>query len=393
MVILKENTRSLCNICKEEIGAKVYVENRQIIMEKQCPLHGIFYSAVEKDLDCYKTLAHFRKEKGSNFFDILTIPITYKCNSDCSFCYLPNRAKEDINIKKLHQIIANFKGKVIALSGGEPTLRSDLSQIIQFIKKIGKFSVLLTNGLKLEDINYVRMLKSSGLSQVFFSFDGFDNKVYRLIKNSENILEKKLKALENLHKERLATIISTTIYEGTNEEEIRKIFKFAIAGSHIAQVRIRNCAKVGNFKEDIHSYFISEMLDLFSKAINITRKDLFKNFLCKHSYNTPHRVDLMIYFYKRDKDIFILPNLSRILNKINFIMIKLLKYVRIFEYLDRFVWTFKKRRGIFNRIYVRICSWPNIENIDLDEVDRGIAHLYGERILNFCHAVVLNEEL
>jgi hypothetical protein len=74
-------------------------------------------------------------------------------------------------------------------------------------------------------------------------------------------------------------------------------------------------------------------------------------------------------------------------------MIKLLKYIKILRYLDKIAWTLKKHRYILNRINVRVISWPNIENIDLDEIEGGTAHLYGDRILNFCHAVVLNKEL
>ena len=41
--------------------------------------------------------------------------------------------------------------------------------------------------------------------------------------------------------------------------------------------------------------------------------------------------------------------------------------------------------------WVRIVHWPTVENIDIQELDRGAACLYDKnKILNFCHAIVLD---
>ena len=42
---------------------------------------------------------------------------------------------------------------------------------------------------------------------------------------------------------------------------------------------------------------------------------------------------------------------------------------------------------------LHFAAWPGIEEIDLGELEAGVAHLYDDKILDFCHAVILNSKL
>jgi len=56
MFILKEQTKSLCPTCFQEILAQVYEEGGKVYMKKNCPQHGDFVFVIEKDAYLYKKL-------------------------------------------------------------------------------------------------------------------------------------------------------------------------------------------------------------------------------------------------------------------------------------------------------------------------------------------------
>ena len=73
---------------------------------------------------------------------------------------------------------------LLQLSGGEPTVRDDLPEIVAYAKQAGcKYVQLNSNGLRLaEDEAFVKRLADAGLSFVFMQFDGVDDAVYEKLR-------------------------------------------------------------------------------------------------------------------------------------------------------------------------------------------------------------------
>ena len=72
----------------------------------------------------------------------------------------------------------------LQISGGEPTVRDDLPELIRMGREKGfTFFQLNTNGLRLaEEPGYAEALKEAGLSCVFLQFDGVDDSVYEVLR-------------------------------------------------------------------------------------------------------------------------------------------------------------------------------------------------------------------
>lgn len=117
----------------------------------------------------------------------------------------------------------------IQISGGEPTVRDDLPEIIKMGKQMGiPYIQLNTNGLRLaEDITYVKRLKDAGLSVVFLQFDGTTEPIYQKIRGKD-LLGKKMKAIENCAKHQLGTVLVPTLVSGVNTDNIGAIIKLAV---------------------------------------------------------------------------------------------------------------------------------------------------------------------
>ena len=68
----------------------------------------------------------------------LTVITTYRCDSKCQMCYIwqnPTLPKEEISIETLKKLPSNFDN--INISGGEPTLRKDLAEIVDVLVEDG----------------------------------------------------------------------------------------------------------------------------------------------------------------------------------------------------------------------------------------------------------------
>jgi len=106
--------------------------------------------------------------------------VGYACNERCSFCYyLPEiesgRARNFTTRQLFRRIdFAAWYGKrAVDITGGEPTIRPDLPDLIARCRARGIEAVtVITNGLRTASPEYARTLKEAGLGEGLFSLHG-----------------------------------------------------------------------------------------------------------------------------------------------------------------------------------------------------------------------------
>lgn len=88
----------------------------------------------------------------------VTLFVTNKCNLKCRHCFYwknTNKDNEEFSIDELEKILPTMgKFSFVSLTGGEPFLRTDISEIVNFlvnINKVGRISIP-TNGYATESI-------------------------------------------------------------------------------------------------------------------------------------------------------------------------------------------------------------------------------------------------
>jgi organic radical activating enzyme len=146
MTVLK-NTISLCPTCLIDIPATIHEIDGMAVMRKTCPEHGLFNGIVERDVEHYKrVLSH----NSPAFYEGLIIDITYRCNLRCKWCYQHLDAY-NVPTERIYTLASQMpKGYNIILSGGEPTLRTDLPDIVNHLVEMGYCVNLITNGLHID---------------------------------------------------------------------------------------------------------------------------------------------------------------------------------------------------------------------------------------------------
>ncbi|MBQ6360798.1 MAG: radical SAM protein [Lachnospiraceae bacterium] len=253
-----EKTWSICPVCRKRIPALWRRKGKGIVLGKKCPEHGKFFAPLWKgylDPDQWKgKIRPVTEEESRNCASCpgigecsshrrdtccTLLEVTERCNMNCAFCFAPSRSREDPSAGQVKAWILDLTvpGKTfLQLSGGEPTLRDDLPEIIRFAKTAGcKYVQVNTNGLRLaQDEAYVKELAEAGLDIVFLSFDGVNEDVYLKLRRRP-MMEIKKKAIENCGKYGIGVTLVPVIVPGVNEQEIGEILRFGIARSPIVR--------------------------------------------------------------------------------------------------------------------------------------------------------------
>jgi len=162
------------------------------------------------------------------------IEVTARCNLRCPICFadVPEICPSDTNIDQIKQILGNIRQKAgvcpIQLSGGEPTLRDDLPEIIRHARELGFEHIQVnTNGLRIaEDFAYAKALRDAGLTDYFLQFDGVEDGVYRKIRG-RGLFSIKEAAVQAAAELRVAVILVPTLVKGVNDGQIGAILEFA----------------------------------------------------------------------------------------------------------------------------------------------------------------------
>jgi len=109
----------------------------------------------------------------------------------------------------------------VVFTGGEPTLRDDLLQLIAHTQKIGLVSGLVTNGRRLKDETYFKSLVDAGLDHVQVTLESYDPKVHDRITGVKGSWKETVQGLKNAIASPIYTISNTTL----NQYNVKDILK------------------------------------------------------------------------------------------------------------------------------------------------------------------------
>lgn len=407
LVKLKE-TISLCPLTLKKVKAEIIKERSEIFLIKR-DINGYIHKILlDKSSTLYERTICLNNPKTIDFNKIM-IDITTRCNLNCPVCYRDRSSQQDLSFELLKTLALKYQEKIISLCGGEPTIRKDLPEIIKlFAKRNSVF--LVTNGIRLVDYDYLKNLKEKGLQYISFSFNGLSDDVYKKI-NGEPLLNLKLKALNNIKKTGIKTILSVLIVKGINENQINGILEYCLRNrDFIEELRIRTMVPIGEY---IHNekYHISDLLDLVCKAINIKEEDVLCELELKSKVNSFFAKEIFILrscsfdFHLRRYKNDIIP----VGRNIEIDRIKGYKYWKIllpFELIKAYgvkmaiigflknIFKYERRPWIHssNIFKIGLRSWPDKYDIDIEENKKCQTGYYlNGKVMSFCYANILSE--
>ena len=248
---LIRKTRSLCPLCLKNLPALLRRgEDGVIRLEKTCPEHGSFRVPVwagRMDFDAWTRGAEplpegtglhcpgncgICPEHESGACCVL-LEVTNHCDLRCRYCFANGGSSDhDPSGEELRtairEIVCRCGSPLLQFSGGEPTLRGDLPDLVRFAKEAGcSYTQLNTNGLRLEDDPaYAEALAEAGLGIVFLQFDGTEDHIYKSLRGRP-LLETKLAAIRVCKELGMGVTLVPTVVPGVNDKNLGEILRLA----------------------------------------------------------------------------------------------------------------------------------------------------------------------
>jgi cyclic pyranopterin phosphate synthase len=166
--------------------------------------------------------------------DYLRISVTDRCNLRCIYCMPPQgistvSQRELLSFEEIVRLVGIFSRlgiRRVRLTGGEPLLRKDLSELVKRlagIKQIEEFS-LTTNGILLS--RHASQLKQAGLSGVNVSLDTLNRDRFKTIARRD-AFDAVWAGIRQARQEGLKLKLNVVLMKGINDGEIPDFIRFA----------------------------------------------------------------------------------------------------------------------------------------------------------------------
>jgi AdoMet-dependent heme synthase len=166
--------------------------------------------------------------------------LTKRCNLECAHCYIAAGPHESAAgeldtaacLDIVDQLLAVNPAPMLILSGGEPLLRHDLTEIARHASANGATVVVGTNGTLLTD-DRIAGLKNAGVSGVAVSVDSLRPSYHDNFRHGRGALADVQAALTRLTAARLDFIIQTTVTKG-NRGELERLVAWSAEQGAVA---------------------------------------------------------------------------------------------------------------------------------------------------------------
>ncbi|MBC7130310.1 radical SAM protein, partial [Candidatus Bathyarchaeota archaeon] len=247
-----------CPECLRIVPAEVYAENGKVLMHKTCPVHGAFKSLLWSDQRSYSGLFKyetpgsppnptFHSQQGCPYncglcrehkqhTCLAILEVTGRCNLTCPVCIAnPSRVKPEPELNHIEDTLKKLlksEGAPTALqiSGGEPTLRKDLPEIVGLAKSLGfKRIEIDTNGVELaRNKTLAENLAASGAGGIYLQFDSITEEANICLRGKAQLFSLKEKAIRAALRAGLEVVLAATIVKGVNDDQVWDIIRYAV---------------------------------------------------------------------------------------------------------------------------------------------------------------------
>lgn len=225
-------------------------------MRKRCPEHGWFEGILSSDADMYLGAARFNRPGrvplrfATEVRDgcpldcglcpdhhqhtcVGIIEVTQNCNLRCPTCFTDSPSGGSLTLRQVEAILDNFVAsegdpEVVQFSGGEPTVHPEILPMLEAAKEKGiKYVMLNTNGVRLaREPEFAQEIGRVGVV-VYLQFDGFSNSTFQAMRGLD-LTDVKRRAIENLTRFDVGTVLVSTVQRGVNESEMGAIVDYAL---------------------------------------------------------------------------------------------------------------------------------------------------------------------
>lgn len=170
----------------------------------------------------------------------LRVSVTDRCNFRCVYCmpksvfdkdykFLPRKDLLSFEeIVRVVQVAADFGVTKIRLTGGEPLVRNDLEQLVEWIASVpGIKDISLTTNATLLSKKRAESLRSAGLQRLNVSLDAIDDETFMRVNDVGIGVQDVLSGIENASNAGFESIkVNMVVKKGLNDHSILPMARF-----------------------------------------------------------------------------------------------------------------------------------------------------------------------
>jgi radical SAM protein with 4Fe4S-binding SPASM domain len=159
--------------------------------------------------------------------------ITDRCNLNCLHCHASSgesgKNKKELDTEQVRSLIDGLakipQFRMLVFTGGEPFIREDFIEILEYSKYRGFINVVATNATLITD-QIARKIKKAGVYGAAVSLDSTFSEVHNKIRQNKNAFELAARGIEAIKKSGILLQINTTAME-YNIENLQDLIKFS----------------------------------------------------------------------------------------------------------------------------------------------------------------------
>ncbi|HLD35033.1 MAG TPA: radical SAM protein, partial [Patescibacteria group bacterium] len=172
------------------------------------------------------------KKNVSKKSQIWLITTGFSCNNNCVMCSV-KPMRESCSDRMTDEIVKDFETgrklgyNQVGLTGGEPTIRSDIGCLIGTAKKLGYLKIgLNTNARRLSYGDFCEELVKSGLNKIIFTINGSDRQMFDAITDTPGAFSQTVQGVKNILGYPGIEVIANTVVFKMNYRCLTEIRKF-----------------------------------------------------------------------------------------------------------------------------------------------------------------------
>lgn len=188
---------------------------------------------IYKEYEALKTSSYIEELTKNPKLTQVAIELTKRCNAKCKHCSVNAGTEKPIDdeltteqLKKVFKDIAErYDARTINIgfTGGEPLLRKDLIEIIEYGTSLGFCISITTNGTLLTD-KMIEKIYNAGIRNVAISIDGLE-KTHEAFRGLQNCYSKLLRSIKKMIEYGDMNIGVTTVVNKNNINELEELYK------------------------------------------------------------------------------------------------------------------------------------------------------------------------
>ncbi len=206
--VLKDAKRKFRKVRDEEVRRHY----REFLQKIEGFLHG--YADPVTDLGFETVPVAIESVRSPLRMDLL---LTYRCNNKCVHCYTssPKEEVRELGTEDWRRVLDKLHDEVgvpnVTFTGGEPTMRNDLEELIAHAERKGIVCGMVTNGRRLMDEEYAGSLVKAGLDYVQVTLESHREEIHDRITGVAGSWRETVEGIRNLVREGIYVDVNATL--------------------------------------------------------------------------------------------------------------------------------------------------------------------------------------